>query len=77
MSGLQRIVLLSYDMTTQRISLRHYCITAAPSGVSKGVKSLVNQRAVPDLSNVQVGCSACTCPVWGAGQSSKLCRKDA
>eukprot|EP00891_Asterochloris_glomerata_P008337 jgi/Astpho2/8337/e_gw1.00122.100.1_t len=49
----QRIVLLSYDKATQRISLRHYSITAAPSGVSKGVKSLVNQRAVPDLSNVQ------------------------
>ena len=48
-------MLLSYDKATQRISLRHYSITAAPSGVSKGVKSLVNQRAVPDLSNVQVG----------------------
>lgn len=50
---LQRILLLSYDKASKRIHLRHYSVSAQPSGVGKGVKALVSQRAVPDMSHVQ------------------------
>ena len=47
------MLLLSYDKAAKRIQLRHYSISAQPSGVSKGVKALVGQRAVPNMANVQ------------------------
>lgn len=47
------MLLLSYDKATKRIQLRHYSISAQPSGVSKSVKALVSQRAVPDMGAVQ------------------------
>ena len=50
---MQRVLLLSYDKTTKRIQLRHFSISAQPSGVSKSVKALVGQRALPDMGNVQ------------------------
>ena len=50
---MQRILLLNYDKATKRIQLRHYSISAQPSGVSKSVKALVSQRAVPDMGAVQ------------------------
>lgn len=50
---LQRMLLLSYDKAKKRIQLRHYSISAQPSGVSKSVKALVTQRAVPDMGQVQ------------------------
>ena len=46
-------MLLSYDKATKRIQLRHYSISAQPSGVSKSVKALVSQRAVPDMGAIQ------------------------
>ncbi|KAL3136348.1 hypothetical protein ABBQ38_005610 [Trebouxia sp. C0009 RCD-2024] len=49
----KRVLLLSYDKATKRIQLRHYSISAQPSGVSKSVKALVSQRAVPDMGAVQ------------------------
>lgn len=49
----QRVLLLSYDKTTKRIQLRHFSISAQPSGVSKSVKALVGQRALPDMGHVQ------------------------
>ena len=49
----QRILLLDYNKATKRIQLRHYSISAQPSGVSKSVKALVSQRAVPDMGAVQ------------------------
>lgn len=49
---LQRVVLLSYDKETRRISFRHYGISAAPTGVTKGVKSLVNRRQLPDMGDM-------------------------
>ncbi|DBB05326.1 TPA: hypothetical protein ACH3X3_010553 [Trebouxia sp. C0006] len=49
----KRVLLLSYDKTSKRIHLRHFSISAQPSGVSKSVKALVSQRAVPDMGNVQ------------------------
>lgn len=45
----QRVVLLSFDKDTERISFRHYGISAAPSGVTKSVKSLVNRRQLPNM----------------------------
>ena len=45
----QRVVLLSFDKETERISFRHYGISAAPSGVTKSVKSLVNRRQLPNM----------------------------
>ena len=50
---LQRVVLLSYDKETRRISFRHYGISAAPSGVTKSVKSLVARRQLPDMGSLQ------------------------
>ncbi len=48
-SCVQRVVLLSFDKDTERISFRHYGISAAPSGVTKSVKSLVNRRQLPNM----------------------------
>lgn len=53
MSFPQRVVLLSYDRDTRRISFRHYGIGASPSGVTKGVKSLVTRRHLPDMGRLQ------------------------
>ncbi|KAK9840668.1 hypothetical protein WJX81_008651 [Elliptochloris bilobata] len=53
LSQCQRVVLLSYDKATRRISFRHYSISAQPSGVSKSVKALVGRRALPDMSAMQ------------------------
>lgn len=49
----QRVVLLSYDKETNRISFRHYSILAQPCGVSKSVKALVGRRQLPNLGNLQ------------------------
>ncbi|EIE18463.1 Brix-domain-containing protein, partial [Coccomyxa subellipsoidea C-169] len=53
LSSCQRVVLLSYDKETRRISFRHYGISAAPSGVTKSVKSLVARRQLPDMGSLQ------------------------
>jgi ribosome biogenesis protein SSF1/2 len=49
----QRVVLLSVDPTTNLISLRHYTISTAPSGVKKSLKSLMTRQAMPDLGRLQ------------------------
>ena len=50
---LQRVVLLSYDKETNRISFRHYSILAQPCGVTRGIKTLVGRHQVPNLGNFQ------------------------
>ena len=50
--NVQRVVLLSHDPATERISLRHYSIHTAPSGVTKGVKSVVAGTALPALAQL-------------------------
>ena len=50
---LQRVVLLSYNKGTNKISFRHYSILAQPCGVTKGVKALINKRQIPNLGNFQ------------------------
>ena len=48
----QRVVLLSHG-GEGRVSLRHYSISARPSGVSAGVRDLVHSRKLPaDLAHV-------------------------
>jgi hypothetical protein len=37
----QRVVLLNHNPETGRISFRHYNIGVQPSGVSKGIRNLV------------------------------------
>lgn len=46
------MVLLSYDSASKGISLRQYSIHNAPSGVTKGVKSVVAGKALPALSQL-------------------------
>jgi ribosome biogenesis protein SSF1/2 len=50
---LQRIVLFSADPATGLISVRHYTISTAPSGVKKPLKALVLRQAVPDMGGLQ------------------------
>ena len=52
-TSMQRVVLLSYDKETNKISFRHYSILAQPCGVTKSVKALVGRRQLPDLGNLQ------------------------
>jgi len=48
----QRVLLLNRDAETGRISFRHYNITAQPSGVSKGIRNLVQRKELPDMGNM-------------------------
>lgn len=47
------MVLFSADPTTGLISVRHYTISTAPSGVKKPLKALVLRQAVPDMGGLQ------------------------
>ncbi|PRW21095.1 Peter Pan [Chlorella sorokiniana] len=49
LSACQRVLLLDYNKETQRISMRHFSIAVAPSGVSKNLKQLLARKALPDL----------------------------
>ncbi|WIA33942.1 hypothetical protein OEZ86_007038 [Tetradesmus obliquus] len=49
----QRVVLLSVDPATNLISLRHFTISTAPSGVKKSLKALMARQALPDLGKLQ------------------------
>eukprot|EP00877_Chromochloris_zofingiensis_P011512 jgi/Chrzof1/6614/Cz19g02210.t1 len=53
LSACQRIVLVSYDKETDLLSLRHYSISVAPSGLRKSLKALVQRKTLPDLGNMQ------------------------
>jgi ribosome biogenesis protein SSF1/2 len=47
-------VLLSHDKATGLISLRHYSISTAPSGIKKSLKALLGRRALPgDMGAMQ------------------------
>jgi len=48
----QRVVLLNHNPETGRISFRHYNIGVQPSGVSKGIRNLVQRKNLPDMSNM-------------------------
>ncbi len=47
-------MLLSHDKATGLISLRHYSISTAPSGIKKSLKALLGRRALPgDMGAMQ------------------------
>jgi len=48
----QRVVLLNHNPETGRISMRHYNIGVQPSGVSKGIRNLVQRKSLPDMSSM-------------------------
>lgn len=48
----RRIVLFNYDKATGNVEVRHYAIRAAPLGLSRSVRRLV-QTKVPDLSKME------------------------
>lgn len=49
LSTIRRCLMLNYDPETRLIDFRHYAIKVVPTGVSKGVKKLL-QNKVPNLS---------------------------
>lgn len=49
LSTIRRCLLLNYNPETRLIEFRHYAIKVVPTGVSKGVKKLL-QNKVPNLS---------------------------
>ncbi|XP_066253597.1 protein Peter pan [Euwallacea similis] len=52
LNTVRRCVLLNYNPTTKLIEFRHYNIKVAPTGLSKGVKKMV-QGKVPNLARCQ------------------------
>jgi ribosome biogenesis protein SSF1/2 len=50
---MQRVVLLVHNKEEGTISLRHFCISVAASGLTKGVKALVQGKQLPDLSRFE------------------------
>ena len=69
----QRVLLLSYDKASRRVHLRHYSISAQPSGVSKSVKALVTHRAVPDMGHVQDVSELLSKSGYGSVRAALLC----
>ncbi|KAM7441013.1 hypothetical protein ABFA07_006285 [Porites harrisoni] len=51
LSEIRRCVLLSYNSETKTIDFRHYNIQAAPIGISRGVKKLI-QTKLPNMSQL-------------------------
>ena len=52
LSSCQRVVLLEYNPETSRISLRHFSVSAQPTGVSKNLKSLLGRKQLPDMGRL-------------------------
>ncbi|KAG1655479.1 hypothetical protein FOA52_008674 [Chlamydomonas sp. UWO 241] len=52
LAACQRVVMLSHSPETGLISLRHYSIGVAPSGLKRSVKKLLGSRDVPDMSTM-------------------------
>lgn len=52
MSTIRRCVCLNYNTTSKTIDFRHYAIKIVPTGLSRGVKKLV-QAKIPNLSKCQ------------------------
>lgn len=51
LSGIRRCVLLNYNSDTKIIDFRHYNIQAAPIGISRGVKKLI-QTKLPNMAQL-------------------------
>eukprot|EP00898_Chlorokybus_atmophyticus_P006457 jgi/Chlat1/6812/Chrsp51S06510 len=52
LSQCQRVALLHYDAATARVFFRHYAIEAAPAGVSKPIRHLLQKRQLPNLGEL-------------------------
>ncbi|XP_050466884.1 protein Peter pan [Cataglyphis hispanica] len=52
LSTIRRCVCLNYNTTSKTIDFRHYAIKVVPTGLSRGVKKLV-QAKIPNLSKCQ------------------------
>lgn len=52
LSSCQRVVLLEYNPESQRISLRHFSVSAQPTGVSKNLKTLLTRKQLPDMGRM-------------------------
>ncbi|KAL4420706.1 hypothetical protein ABPG75_010362 [Micractinium tetrahymenae] len=52
LSACQRVLLLDYNKGSGRISMRHYSIAVAPSGVSKNLKHLLARKDLPDMGRM-------------------------
>jgi ribosome biogenesis protein SSF1/2 len=52
LSTCQRVVLLEYNPETRRISLRHFSVSAQPTGVSKNLKTLLTRKQLPDMGRM-------------------------
>ena len=46
------MLLLDYDKASNRISMRHYSVAVAPSGVSKNLKQLLARKGLPDMGRM-------------------------
>ena len=46
------MLLLDYHKESNRISMRHYSVAVAPSGVSKNLKQLLARKGLPDMSRM-------------------------
>jgi hypothetical protein len=69
---LQRVVLFSADPATGLISLRHYTISTAPSGVKKSLKALLLRQAVPDMGGLQDVADIITKSGYGSVSSFRM-----
>eukprot|EP00160_Parvularia_atlantis_P019972 Unigene8071_Nuclearia_a/m.24746 Unigene8071_Nuclearia_a/g.24746 ORF Unigene8071_Nuclearia_a/g.24746 Unigene8071_Nuclearia_a/m.24746 type:complete len:407 (+) Unigene8071_Nuclearia_a:68-1288(+) len=50
LANVRRVLLINYNKDTDRVEIRHYLILAAPVGISKSIKRLV-QTNIPDLAS--------------------------
>jgi ribosome biogenesis protein SSF1/2 len=53
LSQCQRVLLLNYNPDTKLIDMRHYAVTAQPTGVSKSIRKLVQKQDVPNLGGME------------------------
>eukprot|EP00897_Mesotaenium_endlicherianum_P006905 jgi/Mesen1/6242/ME000323S05376 len=51
LAACQRVLLLNYTRDTGTFEVRHYAVSAAPTGVTRSIRKLVQRRALPDLSS--------------------------
>jgi ribosome biogenesis protein SSF1/2 len=53
LSEARRVVLLNYNVETGNIDFRHYSIHVKPVGVTRGVKRVILNHKLPDLSQFE------------------------
>mmetsp|Transcript_5564 Transcript_5564/g.16605 ORF Transcript_5564/g.16605 Transcript_5564/m.16605 type:complete len:457 (+) Transcript_5564:65-1435(+) len=53
LTNVRRVILVDYDSETSVVSMRHYMLRAAPTGLSRTVRSMVLKHKVPELSGLK------------------------